>query len=140
MLAAVEAYLTRSFCCVYASRSLQSALLFYGLFRVRAGASTLTGAVISAGGMSVTSSTVSTTTGTGALVVTGGVGIGGAAFLGSTLNVAGPTPTSTDTACVSNRHDQHHTSSYINNQYPYPLPESFCSDLISQLPLLPLLP
>ena len=46
---------------------------------------------------SVTASTASTTTGTGALVVTGGVGIGGAAFVGGAINATASTASSSTT-------------------------------------------
>ena len=44
---------------------------------------------IKAGNLELVNTTASTTTGTGALIVAGGAGIGGALFVGSTINTAG---------------------------------------------------
>ena len=71
-------------------------------FQVRDGSNSTKLNVDTIGGIvSVSSSTASTSTSTGALVVTGGVGIGGSLFVGNTLSVASSTAsTSTTTGAL----------------------------------------
>ena len=56
--------------------------------------STLVGAV------TISTGAASTSTTTGSLIVTGGAGVSGAVWVGSTLNVAGSTPASNDTTAI----------------------------------------
>lgn len=65
------------------------------------GTGRITGATAIAGVLSLTAGTVSTSTTTGSLVVTGGVGVSGAGFIGGTLNVSGITLITGGTASTS---------------------------------------